>query len=322
MAGEGNGLDEIYCPDKTCTNERDWLVHKPVSAAFWTLGSITLFLAIFYVHYYRPTRYSVYNKSIARMILIFLTVAMYARAALTKQGGNKEATYIASMVFNFMAAQGIYDGLFSNTMLVVSKFQPPSTVVKACFNFGAILQGWTEFALIVAGCRLMFYPRKSGSVRDGIRCIQAFLGIIMCGTFILAVFFASRFRSIRSEMSRYGIASSLIVFAMVQLWSTFMFARSFVQLDNVVRSSEALVVVLNYLPLIIAGISYLALGEPLSGKVDYSMDEDAQFADLEARIVALAKANKAKNGAGTRETSPGSDNIAETDKAAKDVRYI
>ncbi|KAJ2855503.1 hypothetical protein GGI22_004112 [Coemansia erecta] len=135
----------------------------------------------------------------------------------------------------------------------------------------------------------MFYPLESGSVRDGIRCIQAFLGIIMCGTFILAVFFASRFRSVRSEMSGYGIASSIVVFAMVQLWSTFMFARTFVQLDNVVRSSEALNIVLNYLPLIIAGASYLVLGEPLSGKIDYS--DEAQFADLEARIVASMKAN-------------------------------
>ncbi|KAJ2389147.1 hypothetical protein GGI23_005895 [Coemansia sp. RSA 2559] len=223
------------------------------------------------------------------MILIFLTVAMYTRAALTRSGGNKEATYIASMVFNFMAAQGIYDGLYANTILVVSKFQPPSTVLKACFNFGAILQGWSEFALIIAGCKLMFYPLESGSVRDGIRCIQAFLGIIMCGTFILAVFFVSRFRSVRSEMSGYGIASSIVVFAMVQLWSTFMFARTFVQLDNVVRSSEALIIVLDYLPLIIAGASYLVLGEPLSGKVDYS--DEAQFADIEARIVASIKAN-------------------------------
>ncbi|KAJ2559338.1 hypothetical protein EV175_000392 [Coemansia sp. RSA 1933] len=215
---------------------------------------------------------------------------MYTRAALTRSGGNKESTYIVSMVFNFFAAQGVFDGLFLNTTLVVSKFLPPSSTVAACFNFGAIVLGWSEFALIVAGCRLMFFPRENGSVRDGIRCMQAFFGIMMCTAFILAVFFASRFKSVRSEMSRCNIASTVIVFAMVQLWSTFMFARTFVQIDNVVRSSEALVIVLNYLPLIIASASYMILGEPLCGKIDHSVDEEAKMADIEARIAALGKA--------------------------------
>ncbi|KAJ2524903.1 hypothetical protein GGI11_000480 [Coemansia sp. RSA 2049] len=288
---EGTNVDKIYCPTKICSNERDWLAHKPASAALWTLGSITMAAGIFYLHGLRPTRYSIYNKSIIRVNLVFLTVAMYTRAALTTDSGDKQATYIASMVFNYFAAQGVYDGIIANCVLLATRFQPPAPALQKCWSAVATLHGWCEFALIVAGCTLMFHPHstdQNGSQRHGIRCIQAFLGIVMCATFIVIVVFAGSFRSVRAEMSRCSIGSSVIVLAMVQLWSAFMFARTFVPLSSVARSSEALAIVLNYLPLIIASLSYLVLGEPLSGRVDHNEDEEAGFADIEARIAALS----------------------------------
>ncbi|KAJ1991761.1 hypothetical protein GGI25_003122 [Coemansia spiralis] len=269
MFSQLKGIDSIYCPQKDCINERDWLVYKPTSAALWVLGSIMLALAILYMSLFRPLRVTHYNSSSVRLIAIFLTISLYLRAALTRTSGDKKALYIGSMIFNYISGECLYDGLFANSIFLVTGYMKPSAPIRALYACLGIVQGWGEFALAVAGPTLMFHPH-SGHVAVGRTCLRVITGFLMSATFFIAVAFAFRFRAVSYFMSKRGILSTIIVILMLELWSSYMFARLFVDLDNPARDSETVFFLLNVLPLIIGILAYLVLGEPLSGRVDLS----------------------------------------------------
>ncbi|KAJ1782158.1 hypothetical protein LPJ59_006880, partial [Coemansia sp. RSA 2399] len=177
------------------------------------------------------------------------------------------AIYSASMFFNYFAGLSVFYMLLCHARHIKTLFAKSSKAFKIVhLAVGGVLALFM-FVLLVLGVSFMFHrPGHNDSTTAGMRCIQTMLAMILAFTLALAVAFVARFKKhLRSRMTKYSIASTLLVFLLLELWASFMFARSFVSLFNPARSSETMFFLLNFFPLMLLSIVTLTFGQPLTG---------------------------------------------------------
>ncbi|KAJ2522025.1 hypothetical protein H4217_001029 [Coemansia sp. RSA 1939] len=261
------GIDNIYCPDKSCGNARDWLVYEPTQAALWALGGVMVFFGVFSITFGPTNKVVLFGKSDIRSAASFLAISMFLRAGLTHERGDKTAMYIASMIFNYFAGAALSNILIANSFLLWDGLGEPSSITMACSWAMRFVMFCIEFSLTVAGVYLMFHPHSESSARVGLRCIQAELGILLCIVVLTVCVFLFVFRKLE-YISIGNVLSTVVTMCLALLWNAFMFARTFVDLDNVARDSQTMFFLLNYLPLMLGFLLIIFFGEPLRAVLD------------------------------------------------------
>ncbi|KAJ1782001.1 hypothetical protein LPJ59_006920 [Coemansia sp. RSA 2399] len=259
---ELKGIDNIYCPDLLCGRERDWLVFEPTQAALWALGGVMLFFGVFSVTFGLSNKIVFFGKADIRSAMTFLAISMFLRAGLTHETGNKTAMYIASMIFNYFSGVALSNILIANSFLLWNRLDEPSGLASGCSMFARFVMFCVEFSLTVAGVYLMFHPRNDGSAWLGLRCLQAELGILLGLVVIIAFAFLGCVGFV-DHISPGNAISTVMTIILALLWNGFMFARTFVDLDNKARDSETMFFMLNYFPLMLGFLIILILGEPI-----------------------------------------------------------
>ncbi|KAJ1664221.1 hypothetical protein IW140_005266 [Coemansia sp. RSA 1813] len=259
------GIDNIYCPSKSCSREQDWLVYEPTQAALWALGGVMLFFGFFSVTFGDRGKVVFYGKADIRSAATFLAISMFLRAGLTHEKGDKTAMYIASMIFNYFSGVALSNILIANSFLLWNRLEEPSGMAQVCSMFTRFVMFCVEFSLTVAGVYLMFHPYNEGSAGLGIRCLQAELGILLVLVACTAIAFFACIWFV-SYISVGNLVSTVTTLCLALLWNGYMFARTFVDLDNKARDSEKMFILLNYLPLMLGFLLILFLDEPLRAR--------------------------------------------------------
>ncbi|KAJ2559617.1 hypothetical protein EV175_000253 [Coemansia sp. RSA 1933] len=257
-----NGIGNIYCPDKSCGRERDWLVFEPTQAPLWALGGVMLFFGVFFVTFGGRRKIVFFGKADIRGAATVLAISMFLRAGLTHEKGNKTAMYIASMIFNYFSGAALSNILIANSFLLWNGLDEPSGWADVCSMFMRFVMFCVEFSLTVAGVYLMFHPHNEGTVWIGLRCLQAELGILLALVLVIAIAFSICVWFV-DYISVTNVISTVMTICLALLWNGFMFARLFVDLDNKARDSEKMFFLLDYFPLMLGFLIILFLGEPL-----------------------------------------------------------
>ncbi|KAJ2370123.1 hypothetical protein H4S02_000356 [Coemansia sp. RSA 2611] len=239
-------LREIYCPTRDCKGGRDWLAFQPSTAAGWAVGSVA-FLAGGLI--FRS------SKSTTCAAMIDLGIALFLRAGLNYEHGNKRSIYIASLFFHYNAATVLFVGVMNGAFSLRAVFDETKVGRAVASTVFSVLVNAALFAMVVAGVVISFREETLTDVNVGWRLIQAvlYIMVIMMGLALVV--------SLRNSVSGSGtqtLASLVVMVAVVLigLWSSFMLSRTYLPLSNVTRSSEVAWYMLGVAPLLIIGIVF------------------------------------------------------------------
>ncbi|KAJ1664223.1 hypothetical protein EV178_004269 [Coemansia sp. RSA 1646] len=258
-------LRAVYCLDQDCPKETDWLLFQPTAIPLWVIGAMMLTLALVATIKYRKGESFKLLFIGSKLTGIALGIAMMLRASVAQLNNSLVALYAASMFFNYHAGLLAYFKLWNGAMQIVTLFQPPTSAEKRLSYALRFIFRFSPFVLTVLGVALMFHP-PSRAHASGMHCIQVALAMVFITSLAIILAFVVRLPAMRGHMDRRNIVSTFISLLLVEMWTLFMFVRSFVGLNNVARTSEIIFWLLNYLPIIVQCLVAMSLGEPFSEK--------------------------------------------------------
>ncbi|KAJ1662243.1 hypothetical protein IW140_006082 [Coemansia sp. RSA 1813] len=281
---DNDGLQNVFCPDKTCTSERDWIVEELAPGVLLPLGSACLVAGIISIALYRHMGSLMYEKNGISLSMLVLGIGIILRAAVGLDTTHKEALYIASMVLNYHAGQCIYNALFVNSFCINTPWEHTK---KGRINIAVgTNQTLGLFAVTVCGAVLMFHPTTNA--RAGMNCFRVVFVIMMSMTLAMIGIFAYRIKMLHRHMAMKNVISSALVFGLFGIWCTYMLARTFVGLESPARSCPDMLVWFDYIPLCFCFIVAKALGEPLAFDSEDAQPvlacQDVELAGLEHGI--------------------------------------
>ncbi|KAJ2358847.1 hypothetical protein GGF43_000540 [Coemansia sp. RSA 2618] len=260
-------IKEIYCPDQSCSSDRDWLTKPPNAASNWVLGAISLVVCLMtFRAWYAKSANSFSAKfclppSGAGMGALF--ISLFLRASLSLSTGNKESIYIASLFFNYMAGLIMCSALHVNALALKTLFQPPTAREKGVAIAIRNVLFWCPISLFIVGLVYSFGVNGTSNEASGAHCIEAALVLIMCTVLGVAAMMCWRAKAIVSSLSKSSIYAALAFIVLLLLWASFMFSRLFLSIETGARGSQILFGLLNHAVLIVCGIVALVLGQPL-----------------------------------------------------------
>ncbi|KAJ2452876.1 hypothetical protein EV183_002613 [Coemansia sp. RSA 2336] len=260
-------IAEIYCPDLDCSSYRDWLTGPPKAASSWVLGAIALVVGLISFrfknkHEGNKRSYS-YSLPPAGAAMFLLSISLFLRASLSLSTGNKLSIYVASIAFNYFTGLTLCSATHVAILPLKTLFQPPTTAEKSvCKSVRGIFY-WCPLVLFIVGLVYSFNLNNTTSAASGMHCIQAALVMIICIILAVNAYTAWRFKAVARNVPKKAVFSAVVFTLLLLLWATFMLARSFVSLDNVTRTSDALYGLLNYGVFIVCGVVARVCGHPL-----------------------------------------------------------
>ncbi|KAJ2655349.1 hypothetical protein IWW48_005580 [Coemansia sp. RSA 1200] len=261
-----SSLRTVYCLEQKCPKEVDWLLFQPTAIPLWVIGGMMLTLGLVATIRYRRKKYFRFTFTYARITSIALGLAMMLRASVTLMSGNLVALYAASIYFNYVAGIFAYYSLCKGVIQIITLFQPPTSSEKRLMYFLHFVIRFSPQFLLIFGVAFMFHPVPKDSVTAGIQCIRTTLAIVIAVTLGIALSFAYQLSAMRKHMDKQVIASTFVTAFLVEMWALFMFARSFVGISSVARTSEVVFWMLDYLPIIVQCLVAIALGDPITEK--------------------------------------------------------
>ncbi|KAJ2559616.1 hypothetical protein EV175_000252 [Coemansia sp. RSA 1933] len=269
-------IDNIQCIGDNCPKETDWLMYRPTAPALWTLGGIALAAGLFIPLRNRRGLALASGLAKERSATIALGLSMVLRAAIDIDFSHEVAIYSVSMFFNYFSGLCVFYSLLCHSRHIKTLFAKPSKKCTIVHLSTGGIASLFMLVLLVLGVVFMFHHPGHNSVSAGMRCLQTMLAMILAFTLTIAVAFVVRFKKhLRSRMTKCSITSTLLVFVLLELWASFMFARTFVGLNNPARRSETMFFLLNFFPLMLLSAVTLALGQPLTGVAADTSEEAA-----------------------------------------------
>ncbi|KAJ2452878.1 hypothetical protein EV183_002615 [Coemansia sp. RSA 2336] len=264
-------LERILCEDKNCSQSSDWLMFVPNAPAAWVLGSLALLLCapLFSFTFTSNARGNKFTLTawFAGCAMFGMFISLFLRASLTLGTGNKLAIYKAHLFFNYHAALQLVAFLTSRMWQMSRHGDDPNDrftfyrTVNLKIEPGKrgmnhiVSANIVAVILYIVGICKMFDEDKSKHV-VGVRLIEAgllFVLLILCATSLYFVLVG------RKQFMKLTVPARLLfalTWFMVVLWHSFMLARAFVSVDNVVRTSEVMFYLLNCTPVFVCGLAF------------------------------------------------------------------
>ncbi|KAJ2001250.1 hypothetical protein GGI04_003814 [Coemansia thaxteri] len=262
--GNGGGVikrdtESIYCTTGNCDKSRDWLTSVPNAAAAWAVGSIALIQSMLLLFVKMRRKSPGFFGGVLAMLE--LTLSLYLRASVGYSSGRERAIYQASLFFNFLAGVELCH-LLSVTVLGLGAHFDPRITVKQIFarTFSRLLSVCLV-GLLVAAVVLMF-DANPVHTSAGSHMVQAVLFAVLLVSVLMAVFAAQVTAIDGSVFYRRHFVAVIVPLLLVGVWAGYMVSRTFLPVDSVARTSEALLYGLNYAPLLLAGLTLIALDAP------------------------------------------------------------
>ncbi|KAJ2655348.1 hypothetical protein IWW48_005579 [Coemansia sp. RSA 1200] len=289
-------VDGIHCIGANCPKECDWLGYIPTAPALWTLGGVAIAAALFIPFKSRRLVPLACELIKDRLAALSLGLGMVLRASLALDDVNKISAYSACQFFNYFGSLCVFYTLFCNARNIKTKF---GRLENGKLRYATLFIGGffalLMLVLLILGVSFMFHrPGKHDSVVAGMRCIQTMLAMMLVFTLAMAAAFLLRLKQhLKPRMTKPIIASTALVFALLLLWTSFMFARTFVGLDSVARKSEVMFFMLNILPQILLSLTTFTLGEPLTGSAPDAATDKEKEANANVSAAATVEAGGA-----------------------------
>ncbi|KAJ2078567.1 hypothetical protein H4R24_004391 [Coemansia sp. RSA 988] len=259
---------QIYCPKMNCDKERDWLMKLPNAATSWILGAISLIISLITFRFCRGDGGRKYFLPPSGAGLLLLCISLFLRASLGQPGGNKEPIYVASIIFNYAAGLVLLSALHARMGALMTLFQPPTTKENIISIVIRQIAFWCPVVLFIVGIVYSFELKDSYSAPSGQHCIQAALVFVLAAVVVVLCLITWKFKHVIQMITKKSIASALVFAFLLLIWGSYMLSRTFVELDNPARTSEAMYELLNHAPLIICGILGLVIGQPLEHVIE------------------------------------------------------
>ncbi|KAJ1741441.1 hypothetical protein LPJ68_002833 [Coemansia sp. RSA 1086] len=313
-------IAEVYCPSLDCSSYRDWLTAPPKAASSWVLGAIALVIGLisFRFKYKTDGNTKSYSFSLppAGAAMFLLCISLFLRASLNLSTGNKLSIYVASIAFNYFTGLTLCSATHVAILPLKTLFQPPTTAEKAVNGSVRSILYMCPLVLFIVGLVYSFNLNDTASAASGMHCIQAALVMVICVILAVNAYTAWRFKAVARSVPKKAVLSAVVFTLLLLMWATFMLARSFVSLDNVTRTSDALYGMLNYGVFIVCGVVARVCGHPL--ETPSSIPANAYFT---ATSNYPAQMNQAESSTGSEE-SKSSDSSIEVYELAAQPRML
>ncbi|KAJ2370125.1 hypothetical protein H4S02_000354 [Coemansia sp. RSA 2611] len=248
----------IYCIDKSCALQRDWLTYMPNQAAGWVLGSISLVTAIGILVLAMASRHAMFLDAVLAMLE--LCISLYLRAAIGLGRGNLTAMYQASMFFEYHAGISLCHVTAAMAAHLFVHFHPLALTTKKYGVAASRVLSICLAVLAIAGVVVMFDANAGFGAGLALVQAMAFAVVAVCLAVLCAVV---------RVMSRSGagyykrhLLMAVVVVLLLAVWAAFTGSRTFVALDSPARSSEPMVLVLGHGALLLCGLVLLGLKAP------------------------------------------------------------
>ncbi|KAJ2378739.1 hypothetical protein IW150_000613 [Coemansia sp. RSA 2607] len=264
----GRKLQGVFCATKDCLGSSDWLVKVPTPAAAWVVGALSLVAGIWLLALAARWKSKTFVSGFGAMVL--LAVSMFLRAALgsVASGTRQVAMYRASLFFNYFSGATLVSLIVVLVVRLAAHFNPRTGLKHWVIASVSPTYSCAALALLAAGVTLQFDDKStvsdSSMSRIGTRLVQSMLALTLAVLFGMSVWIG---KIAKKQGAQYLSRQLTIGFASVGLlllWAAFMFARTFVELDNAARSSEIMFYLLNVVPLIFVVITAALLNAPLA----------------------------------------------------------
>ncbi|KAI9500377.1 hypothetical protein BX070DRAFT_248580 [Coemansia spiralis] len=255
---------QIFCLNKKCTKDRDWLTKMPKAAAGWTIGAVSLVLGIIL---FVPTlvwRNTDFLDGV--FALTEVCISLFLRAALNTTSSNQDIIYKASIFFNYHAAIELCFVLVVMIIRLHAHYNPLISMKQVFSTSIARFVSVCLSVLVLVGVLLMFGSSSNNvtsSAGPGMHLLQAVSFFIAAACLAFGIFTLQLTSAEGSWYYKKHYAVLFISLILMALWGAYTSARTFVPLNNVARDSEVMFYLLNILPLIIIGAVFIVLRAPL-----------------------------------------------------------